>query len=350
MFFASDNWAGAHPAVAAALAAHAGGFAAAYGASPLDAEVEETFNAVFEREVAVFFVATGTAANALALASVNRPGGVCFCHAESHMVEDECGAPEFLSAGGRLRPVPGPLGRMDAEELSRAIARFPPGNVHAGQPTAVSITQTTEAGTVYSLDAIERIAGIARARGLPLHMDGARFANALAALGCSAAEMTWKRGVDIVSFGGTKNGCWCAEAIVFCDPARAGEFPFLRKRAAQLFSKTRFVSAQFAAYFADGLWMESAAHANRMGAALADAIRGSNRLRLAWEPAANEVFAAMGKAKAAAMREAGAVFYDWNEPHGWDGSLGTDEVLCRFVTSFATLPEEIERFAVLARA
>lgn len=349
MFFASDNWAGAHPAVTAALSAHAGGHAAAYGASELDRLVEQTFNEVFEREVAVFFVATGTAANSLALAAVDRPGGVCFCHAESHMIADECGAPEFLSSGGRLRPVAGADGRIDPEALKREIARFPSGNVHSGQPMAVSVTQTTEVGTTYSLEAIEEIAGIARGRGLPLHMDGARFANALAALGCTPAEMTWKRGVDIVSFGGTKNGCWCAEAIVFCDPAQAQAFPFLRKRAAQLFSKTRFVAAQFAAYFADGLWLESAAHANAMGARLAQAMRGSNTLRLAWEPAANEVFAVMGRDRAASLRAKGAVFYDWNEPHHWNGGLGADEVLCRFVTSFATTRGDVERFGDLLR-
>ncbi len=347
MFFASDNWAGAHPAIAAALAHHAAGFAAAYGASELDRRVEKTFNEIFEREVAVFFVATGTAANSLALAAIDRPGGVCFCHSESHMIEDECGAPEFLSSGTRLRPVSGLGGRMDADVLKREIARFPAGNVHSGQPMGVSITQTTEIGTVYSLDQIEAVKRIAAERGLPLHMDGARFANALCALGATPAEMTWKRGVDILSFGGTKNGCWCAEAIVFFDPKQAEQFPFLRKRAAQLFSKTRFVAAQFEAYFTDGLWMANAAHANAMGKRLAETMRGSNSVRLAWEPAANEVFAVMRKEKAKGLREAGAVFYDWNEPHLWDGSAEDDEVLCRFVTSFATNVEDVERFAAL---
>ena len=349
MFFASDNWAGAHPAVAAALSHHAGGFAAAYGASDLDRRVERTFNEVFEREVAVFFVATGTAANSLALAAIDRPGGVCFCHTESHMIEDECGAPEFLSSGTRLRPVSGLGGRMDPEILRREIARFPAGNVHSGQPMGVSITQTTEIGTVYTPDGIEAIKAVAGERGLPLHMDGARFANALCALGATPAEMTWKRGVDILSFGGTKNGCWCAEAIVFFDPSQAEQFPYLRKRAAQLFSKTRFVAAQFDAYFSGNLWMDNAVHANAMGASLAEAMRGSNSIRLAWEPAANEIFAVMRRDKVQGLRAAGAVFYDWNEPHLWEGSLSEEEVLCRFVTSFATKAEDVERFAGLLK-
>jgi threonine aldolase len=316
MFFASDNWAGAHPKVSEALAAHAGGFAAAYGASELDRKVGERFSEVFEREVAVFFVGTGTAANALALAAVSPPGGVCFCHAESHMLEDECGAPEFLSAGGRLRAVAGPLGRMDGGALERAVGHFSPGEVHGGRAAAVSLTQTTEVGTVYGLDAIGAAGELCRAKGLALHMDGARFANALVALGCSPAEMTWRRGVDLLSFGGTKNGCWCAEALVFFDPARAREFPYLRKRAAQLFSKTRFVAAQFEAYFEDGLWLENARHANRMAGMLADAMRGAGRVRLAWEPEANEVFGVMGVGEVRRLREAGAVFYEWKAPSG----------------------------------
>ena len=348
MFFASDNWAGAHPKVCEALAAHAGGFAAAYGASELDKKVGERFSEVFEREVAVFFVGTGTAANALALAAVSPPGGVCFCHAESHMLEDECGAPEFLSAGGRLRAVAGPLGRMDGGTLERAVGHFSPGDVHGGRAAAVSLTQTTEVGTAYELDAIGAAGDLCRAKGLALHMDGARFANALVALGCSPAEMTWRRGVDLLSFGGTKNGCWCAEALVFFDPARAREFPYLRKRTAQLFSKTRFVAAQFEAYFEDGLWLENARHANRMAGMLADAMRGAGRVRLAWEPEANEVFGVMGVGEVRRLREAGAVFYEWKAPQGWDGA-GEGEVLCRFVTSFATGVGEVERLVEALR-
>lgn len=345
MHFASDNWAGAHPAIAASLSRNAAGFCAAYGASDMDKKIEQTFNNIFEREVAVFFVGTGTAANALALAAVNRPGGVSFCHREAHMIEDECGAPEYFTGGARLHPVDGALGRIDPALLEKEIARFPPGFVHAGQPMAVSITQATEVGTLYGLDEIKAVSDVCKAHGLPLHMDGARFANALVSLGCSPAEMTWKSGVDVVSFGSTKNGCWCAEALVFLRPEQARDLPFIRKRAAQLFSKTRFIAAQFEAYFQDGLWLELARHANEMTARLAAHIRASAVTRLAWEPQANETFTILKKSDAARLRSAGAVFYDWNPPHNAGFELAEDEDMARLVTSFATSPAEVDAFA-----
>ncbi|MDZ5697536.1 low specificity L-threonine aldolase [Chelativorans sp. M5D2P16] len=344
MNFASDNWAGAHPAIAEALAVQSAGFATAYGQSELDRAVERHFCELFEREVAVFFVATGTAANALSMAFLNRPGGVAFGHTNAHMLEDEGGAPEHLTGGARMHPVPGALGRMDARALEAAIHLFPAAFVHAGQPMAVSLTQATEIGTVYSLDDIETIATVCRAHGLPLHMDGARFANALAALGTTPAEMTWKRGVEVLSFGATKNGCWCAEAVVIMDPARAGDMHFLRKRAAHLFSKSRFIAAQFDAYFRDELWLKNARHANEMAARLARTVRNAGGLRLAWEPQANEVFAIMKTETADALKRKEVFFHPWTMPDGSGTHLAPDERLYRFVTSFATTPEEIDRF------
>jgi len=347
MFFASDNWAGAHPAIAQALNDAAGGYDSAYGSGGFDARVAERFNDIFERDVAVFFVATGTAANSLALASVARAGGVSFCHSEAHIFEDECGAPEYLSGGARLRAVEGRLGKIDPVLLKAAIGRFPPAFVHAGQPAAISVTQATEVGTLYSLEEIDDIAAIARKHGIALHMDGARFANALVALDVSPAEMTWKRGVDMLSFGGTKNGCWCAEAVVLFDSSKADAFAFYRKRAAQLFSKSRFIAAQFEAYLKDDLWLASARHANAMAARLAGIFSTSSALRLAWEPQANEVFAIMSRETMAQLNAAGAVFYDWHVPARFDGAIGPDEVLCRFVTSFATTEADIAGFARL---
>ena len=347
MIFSSDNWAGAHPKIAAALSTHASGFEPAYGNGDLDQAVTRKFCEIFEREVAVFFVGTGTAANALSLVSYDKPGGLSFCHRESHAMEDECGAPEYFMGGSRLHGVDGALGRMEPARLERAIGRYVPEFVHTGRPAAVSITQATEIGTLYGLDDIATISAIAKKHSLPLHMDGARFANALVALGTTPAEMTWKRGVDIVSFGGTKNGCWCAEAVILFDLERANDFGFIRKRAAQLFSKSRFIAAQFDAYFEDGLWLETAAHANAMAARLAAAMRASRTLRLAWEPQANEVFAIMPAARMKALQEAGARFYDWPTPHGFDGDIGEGEQLCRFVTSFATTADEVDAFASL---
>ncbi|MCO5065039.1 MAG: low specificity L-threonine aldolase [Rhizobiaceae bacterium] len=347
MFFASDNWAGAHTAVSAALADAAGGFDPAYGNGAWDKRVAARFSEIFERDVAVFFVATGTAANSLALASRSKPGGMVFCHAEAHILEDECGAPEFFSSGLRLHAVEGDRGKMNPAALTEAIGLFPPGVVHGGRPAAISITQATEIGTLHSLDEIDAIAAVARAHELPLHMDGARFANALVVLECTPADMTWRRGVDLLSFGGTKNGCWCAEAVVLFDPARAAEFAFHHKRGAQLFSKSRFVAAQFEAYLADDLWLRNARHANAMAAQLAEALDGLPTARLAWQPDANEVFPILGKDTAAQLRAGGAAFYDWRAPHWYAAPIADDEVLCRFVTSFATRKDDIERLRSL---
>ncbi|MBA90034.1 MAG: low specificity L-threonine aldolase [Phyllobacteriaceae bacterium] len=347
MHFGSDNWSGCHPAISANLERQASGFARAYGASDLDKAIEARFNELFEREVAVYFVGTGTAANSLALAALNRPGGVAFCHREAHMIEDECGAPEYFPGGARLHPVDGPAGRIDPQLLARELKRFPPDFVHAGQPMAISVTQATEAGTLYTLDDIRAVSEVAKAHGLPLHMDGARFANALVSLDCSPADMTWKAGVDALSFGGTKNGCWCAEALVFFDPQAARDLPFIRKRAAQLFSKTRFIAAQFEAYLADDLWLETAAHANAMASRLAGVIEASATMRMAWQPQANEVFAIVDKNEMERLQAGGAVFYPWNPPHGFEDSVGEGETLARLVTSFATDAREIEDFARL---
>lgn len=347
MLFASDNWAGAHPKIAENLTRHASGFAAAYGTGDLDRAVQQTFSAIFERDVAVFFVGTGTAANSLAQASIARPGGITFAHREAHMIADEAGAPGFFASGARVQAIDGPTGRIAIDNLQAALNGFPEGHVHAGQPMSVSITQSTESGTLYELAEIAAISAICKENGLPLHMDGARFANALVSLGCSPAEMTWKQGVDILSFGGTKNGCWCAEALVFMNPEQARQMPYIRMRSAQNFSKSRFIAAQFEAYFADGLWLETATHANAMAAELAKLISNSNDLRLAWQPRANEVFAIMKKQTSAKLQAAGAVFYDWHTPHAEKGHVAEDETITRFVTSFATTSEDIRRFGDL---
>ena len=344
MIFASDNWAGVHPTIARRLSEESGGFAAAYGSSELDRKIEQQFNKLFEREVAVFFVATGTAANSLALAAVNRPGGVAFCHREAHMIEDECGAPEFFTHGARLAPVDGEYGKIDPEKLEAEIARFPPDFIHAGQPMAVSVTQATEIGTVYSLDEISEITLIAKSHGLPVHMDGARFANALVALDLTAAEMTWKAGVDIISFGATKNACWCAEAMVFTDPDMARDLPFIRKRAAQLFSKTRFIACQFDAYLQDYLWLDMARHANDMAKRLRNGLTASKHVRLGWETVTNEVFCILDKTVAENLKHHGAVFHEWNMPRSLQNQVLHNEILIRLVTNFATQSEHVDQF------
>lgn len=344
MFFASDNWAGAHPDIARNLVEAAGGFASAYGTSDLDKRVEKTFSEIFERDVAVFFVGTGTAANSLALASFNRPGGQVFCHREAHVNVDECNAPEFFATGSKLVPIDGPAGKLSPEALSAAIDRFPPDFVHGGQPMAVTITQATEAGTAYTLDEIAALSQVAKNAHLPLHMDGARFANALVHLGATPADMTWKRGVDILSFGGTKNGCWCAEALVLFDPAKARQMHYLRKRSAQLFSKSRFIAAQFDAYFRNGLWLDLARHSNGMANRLAAGVSTSRKARLAWPSGSNELFVIIQNEAMKALQDKGAVFYDWHPGPDLKATMRDDETLIRLVTSFATTETDVDNF------
>jgi threonine aldolase len=343
MFFASDNWAGAAPEIVAAVMREAMRFGAAYGESDLDRAVEARFSEIFERDVAVFFVATGSAANGLAMTAVERPGGVVFCHRESHMIEDECGGVEYLTGGARLFPVDGAAGKMDPAALRGAMARFTPGFVHSGQPMAVSVTQLTEAGGIYTPDEIRTIGKLAKERDLPLHMDGSRFANALVHLGVAPAEMTWKAGVDILSLGATKNGCIGAEAVVCFDAARAADLPYLRKRAGQLFSKSRFIAAQFDAWFCDGLWLKLAHHANAMAGRLRTGLAALPNAREAWATHGNEIFAILDRADAARLRQAGARFHDWHAPHGEHLALAPDEMLVRLVTSFITKPEDVDR-------
>ena len=349
MFFASDNWAGAHPAINDRLAKESTRFAAAYGNSEFDKAVEARFREIFERDVSVYFVSTGTAANSLSLASVARIGGVAFAHSEAHVIEDECGAPDFFS-GMRIVPVEGENGKIDPARLTARIAGFPQDSLHHGRAAAVTLTQATELGTIYSPDEIETLTRIAKANGLPVHMDGARFANALVAHDVSPAEMTWKRGVDILSFGGTKNGCWCAEAIVFFNRDLDREFAFIRKRAAQLFSKTRFISAQFDAYLSDNLWTDMAKHANGMADRLRAGIRSQNSARLAWDTTSNEVFAVLNKASAEAAEAKGAKFYAWPIPVNMPEPVKEDETLIRLVTSFATTEEDVDQFLAISKA
>lgn len=229
MAFSSDNWSGAHPLVIEALTEAAKGSAAPYGLSALDKSVRAKFSELFERNIDVFFVATGTAANALALSSANKPGGHVFCHAESHVAQDECGAPSFFSHGSQMTLIGGAAGKIDPRRLQHEIEGFRPDFDKRGRPVAISITQATEAGTTYSLGEICEIAGIAKRFDLLMHMDGARFANALVSSAATAAEMTWKQGIEMLSFGATKNGCFCAEALILFDTKLSREMEFLQK-------------------------------------------------------------------------------------------------------------------------
>jgi threonine aldolase len=352
MRFTSDNWAGASDRVMAALAEVARHGGPAYGADSLTKKVEERFCELFEREVAVFFVGSGTAANALALSTFSRPGAVIFCHEQAHIIVDEAGAAEFLGSGAKLVGLKGERGKLTPEVLADGLARFPAGAVHHGQPVAMSLTEITELGATYQPDEVAALAEVAKGRGVAVHMDGARFAGAIAALDVSPADLTWRAGVDVLSFGGTKNGCLAAEAVVFFDPAQARDFGFARQRIGHGFSKHWFIAAQFDAYLNDGHWLDLARQANRMGAELAKVIESSTAARLAFPPDANEIFAVLSRAADACLRAAGAVYYPWSaEGLPFEKDAREDEVMVRLVTSFQTTTDEVDRFAaVLAEA
>ncbi len=345
MIFGSDNWAGAAPEISEALMRHSEGLAVAYGDSDLDKKIEKRFSEVFETQCAVFFVGTGTAANSLATAATMKPGGIVFCHNEAHVVANEGGAPEFLSGGGRHAPVGGKNSKIDPKLLDQTISGYPQEFNHLGQATMVTITQATEAGTVYSLDEISALCDVAKKNNIPLHMDGARFANALVRLDCTPAEMTWKRGVDMVSFGATKNGCWCAEALVVFNRDLLSHFQFIRKRSGHLFSKTRFISAQFEAYFENGLWLKLASHANAMGAKLEQAVRNSNHMRPAWPSDSNQVFFIADKTKAQTWLDQGARFHPFPTPKGMENDVTENEQIYRLVASFVARQEDVDQLA-----
>lgn len=267
MNFVSDNIVGASAPVLDAIVQANAGSLAAYGGDEITQRVAATFTRVFEKDVAVFPVTTGTAANALALAAAVPPWGLALCHRESHVIDDECGAPEFFMHGAKLIGLPGAGAKLSADAVSAYLASLPKA-VKQMPPRALSLSQVTECGTVYRLDEIAAHARVCREHGLALHMDGARFANALVALGCTPAEMTWKSGVDILSFGATKNGCLMAEAVVVFDPKLAESIDYRRKRAGQTISKGRLIAAQFEAYFAQDHWYANARRANALAAHL----------------------------------------------------------------------------------
>ncbi|MGS4945404.1 threonine aldolase family protein [Meridianimarinicoccus sp. RP-17] len=314
MQFTSDNTGPVHPAVMAALADANEGYAPSYGADDLTARVTAQIRDVFEApEAAVYLVATGTAANALSLACLAQPWQTVFCARHAHIQEDECGAPEFYTHGAKLTLLDETDGRMDADALARAIAAEESRGVHGVQRGPVSITQATELGTVHDLPTLRALTDVARGHGLPVHMDGARFANALVRLGCTPAEMTWKAGVDVLSFGGTKNGLMAVEAVVMFDPARAWEFELRRKRAAQLFSKHRYLAAQMAAYLDGALWLDLAARANAQADRLAAGLTARG-IALAAPPEANMVFAKLPRDTDTRLRAAGATYIEWDSP------------------------------------
>ena len=337
MFFTSDNASGAAPEILAALTRANAGFARGYGADEIMARVTTRLRAVFAHpEAAVYLVPTGTVANSLALALYAQPWSAIFAHSEAHIAVDECGAPEFYSNGAKLVGVPGPDGKMTPQTLSATLDRYGKGGVHGVQMGALSLTNITEAGTAYSPAEIAALTALARARGMASHLDGARFANALVATGATPAEMTWKAGIDVVSFGGTKNGCLGVEAVVLFNPEKAWEFELRRKRGGHLFSKHRFLSAQMEAYLEGDLWLRLAAQANAMGARLAAGLATKAGVSLRHPTPANMLFPEWPEGTHARLAAAGAVYYDIPAPEGREAA--------RLVTSFCTTEAEVDAF------
>lgn len=339
MNFCSDNTTGAAPEVLAAIAAANDGAAMPYGDDRLSRRVEARIADLFETEADVFLVATGTAANALALSVMAPPYGAVFCHAEAHVECDECGAPEFYTGGAKLVLLESADGKIRAEDLGDALGASDHG-VHHVQEAAVSLTQATEAGTVYSPDEVGGIAELAHGHGLKVHMDGARFANAVASLGCSPAEASWRAGVDILSFGASKNGALAAEAVVIFDRTLSATFAYRRKRGGHLFSKMRFLAAQFDAYLEDGLWLRNAAHANAMAARLAEGLAGVPGAAMGNRIEANEIFVTLPEPVIAGLESDGFLFYRWP---------GEGSTMLRLVTAFNTRPEDVEAMIASAR-
>ncbi len=341
MDFRSDNVTGVCPEVLAAIIAANDGAASAYGEDEWTARAELALTDLFERPVSVFPVATGTAANALSLAALTPVYGAVYAHEAAHITVDECNAPEFYTGGAKIVPLPGSDGKIDADDLGRVLASAAPHGHHNAQPAMVSLSQASEVGTVYALDEVAAVAAVCRHHGVALHMDGARIANAVVHLGCSFADITWRAGVDVLSFGATKNGAMAAEAVVFFDSAHADRMPFLRKRAGHLLSKMRFVSAQIEAYARDDVWRRNAVQANAAAARLVAGVSALPGVALVHPLQVNEIFIRLP------AKVIDGLIADGFRFHPWGDSAAN---IVRLVTGFSTTTADVDRFVRRAQA
>jgi threonine aldolase len=336
MNFRSDNEAPAAPAIMEAILEANQGTAWAYAEDRWSEQLDAAFSELFDTRTTVLPVSTGTVANSIALAAVTPPWGSVFCHRNAHILTDECGAPEFYGNGLRLVPVDGPDGKFTGDSLQRAIRSGEGHGVHSYQAAAVSLTQSTESGTVYQPAEIESLCAMAGQYGLVTHLDGARFANAVAALGCHPGDVSWRAGIRLLSFGASKNGCMAAEALLIFEDANSGDPGLkdraerLRKRSGHLLSKMRYVSAQLLAYTRDGLWLDMARHANAQAAQFAHAVADHPEAELEYTVEANEVFVRWTAEGFRRLEDAGIQFLIWP---------GRDD-LARFVFSHSTQPAE----------
>lgn len=345
MNFGSDNQTGASTRVLEMLSTANDGFTHGYGEDKWTEQAVDALKEVFECDLKAYFVATGTAANCLALSCLVQPWETVLCHSQAHIFVDESTAPEQFSGGARMLGISRRDGKVNATHLDDYFSNVGMHIPHNPIARAVSITQASEAGLVYRSDELNQLCGVAKEHGLRVHMDGARFANALVAAGCSPAEMTWKAGVDVLCLGATKCGALCAEAVIFFDQDLAQTFEHRRKRAGHLLSKGRLFGAQFLGWLKDGHWLELAARANRQAAKLAEGLNAIGGIRLAWPIEGNELFVTMPTQLMNDLLQAGAEFYDWYPaalPEHM--SLAEDETFVRLVTSFATRDDEVSAF------
>lgn len=338
MNFASDNAYGAHPAVLSALTECNAGAVMGYGADPITERAEAVIRDVLEApEAMVRFVSTGTAANALVCGQYAPRFGRIYCHQDAHIENSECGAPEFFTGGAKIVTVAGEQGKMLPGDLAASMWRGASGGLNGGVNGLISITNATELGTLYSPEEIAGIAKVAHDAGVPLHMDGARFANAVAGLGCSAAEASWRAGVDALCLGGTKNGAMGAEAVVFFDPAQAQDFDYRRKQSGHVFSKQRFLAAQMLALMEGDLWLKLATYANRLATRLAEGVEASGGALLA-PVQSNAVFATISPDAHARAKAAGAIYHLWPDKT----AEGKDPVPIRLVAAWDSSEEDVE--------
>ena len=335
----SDNQAGAHPAILEALALASDGLASAYGEDSLSETLHSRVSDIFETDCEVFLVATGTAANSLILSAMCPPWGAVLCHEGAHIINDENTAPEFFTGGARQIGVPGELGKPSHDAIRAQVELAQLNGVHNVKPTAISLTNATEQGTILQPAEVAGYGELARELDLGLHMDGARFSNAVVGSGASPADLTWRAGVDALTFGATKNGAIAAEAVVFFNDRFSADFAYRRKRAGHLWSKHRFLAAQFDAFLTDDLWLDNARHANALAARLATGLSDLPGVSLPWPTEANEIFPVLSPAIDVALKQAGFDYYDWPIIEG----------MVRLVTSFTTDAADIERCLHVAR-
>jgi threonine aldolase len=341
--FSSDNIAAAAPEMLRAVAAANQGTARSYGDDDLTRRLHDLACETFGCALAIYPVATGTAANALALTAMAPSHGGIYCHETAHVQKDECGAPEFFTGGAKLIGLPGAAGKIAVAPMRAAFAEAVGRGIHQVKPAAVSLSQATEWGTVYTPEEVATVGAFAHANGMFVHMDGARLGNAVAHLGVSPAEASWRAGVDVLSLGATKNGAIAAEAVVFFNLELAAEFAYRRKRAGQLLSKMRFFSAQLVAYLTDGFWLRHAARANAMATRLAAGLETIAGVRLTQAVQANELFPALPERVIEALIAEGFGFYRWAAPEG-EGSV------IRLVTAWNTSEADVDHLlAAIAR-